>query len=195
MSIFGQKGHTIIVEWLISEQLCNPNDILEDLLEQDIIEMMRRKPLPNEWTTYFGSVTGRSAKPGQDVKKYNDLKASLPEGAIALIPSTRVRVRRQIVTDCEFMKEMKIMDYSLLIGVHHIPPTGTSAKKDRSCGTTGFRFSDGVRGYGWLMTLLLPWFQHFLPVSKLGLRYRQVISPLSASSTLTSSMLWIDQKW
>jgi Phosphatidylinositol-4-phosphate 5-Kinase len=89
-----------------------------------------------------GSVTGRSAKPGQDVKKDNDLKASLPEGAIALIPSTRVCVRRQIVADCEFMKEMKIMDYSLLIGVHHIPPTGTSAKKDRSCGTTGFRFSD-----------------------------------------------------
>jgi hypothetical protein len=54
MSIFGQKGHTIIVEWLISEQICNPNDILEDLLEQDIIEMMRRKPLPNEWTMYFG---------------------------------------------------------------------------------------------------------------------------------------------
>lgn len=89
-----------------------------------------------------GSVTGRTARSGQDVKKDNDLRASLPDGAIALNPTTRERVRKQIVADCEFMTKMKIMDYSLLMGIHHISPTGRGLKKVKSVGTTGFRFSD-----------------------------------------------------
>jgi 1-phosphatidylinositol-4-phosphate 5-kinase len=39
------------------------------------------------------------------------------------------------------MKKMKIMDYSMLIGVHHIPPKGKGIKSD-DVGTTGFRFAD-----------------------------------------------------
>lgn len=89
-----------------------------------------------------GSVTGRAAKPGQDVKKDNDLRETMPDSAIALTPVTRARVRKQLVADCEFMKKMKIMDYSLLIGIHHIPPSGRGIRKDKSAGTTGFRFSD-----------------------------------------------------
>lgn len=89
-----------------------------------------------------GSVTGRWAKPGQDVKKDNDLREGLPDSALVLNPTTRARVRKQIVADCEFMKEMKIMDYSLLIGIHHIPPTKSGTRKEKGSGTTGFRFSD-----------------------------------------------------
>lgn len=66
----------------------------------------------------------------------------LPDGAIALEPNTRMRVREQLVADCEFMRRMKIMDYSLLIGVHHIPPKGRSVNANQDVGTTGFRFTD-----------------------------------------------------
>lgn len=89
-----------------------------------------------------GSVTGRDARPGQDVKKDNDLRRSMPDGAVALEPHTRLRVRAQIVADCDFMKRMKIMDYSLLVGIHHIPPKGKGVKVDKNVGKTGFRFSD-----------------------------------------------------
>jgi len=89
-----------------------------------------------------GSVTGRAAKPGQDVKKDNDLRDNLPQEAIALEPYTRRRLREQLVADCEFMRRMKIMDYSLLIGIHHIPPKGKGVKTEQNVGSTGFRFSD-----------------------------------------------------
>lgn len=89
-----------------------------------------------------GSVTGRVSKPGQDVKKDNDLRDRLPDSAIAIEPSTRMRVKEQLVADCEFMRRMKIMDYSLLIGVHHIPPKGKGIKTNQDVGTTGFRFTD-----------------------------------------------------
>ena len=68
-----------------------------------------------------GSVTGRDAKPGQDVKKDNDLRRGLPDSALALPPNVRYRVREQIESDCKFMGRMKVMDYSMLVGIHHIP--------------------------------------------------------------------------
>mmetsp|Transcript_18158 Transcript_18158/g.30100 ORF Transcript_18158/g.30100 Transcript_18158/m.30100 type:complete len:872 (+) Transcript_18158:429-3044(+) len=90
-----------------------------------------------------GSVTGRDAKPGQDVKKDNDLRRSLPDGALVMNPMNRSRVRKQLVEDCQFMRRMKIMDYSLLIGIHHIPVKGRGPKVvDKSGGSSGFRFSD-----------------------------------------------------
>ena len=73
-----------------------------------------------------GSVTGREAKPGEEVKKDNDVRAGLPESAFALPPEICGRMREQVLADCNFLKEMKIMDYSMLIGVHHIP-AGTSS--------------------------------------------------------------------
>jgi 1-phosphatidylinositol-4-phosphate 5-kinase len=45
----------------------------------------------------------------------------MPGSAIALPPNVRERMREQIVADCEFMEKMDIMDYSMLIGVHHMP--------------------------------------------------------------------------
>jgi 1-phosphatidylinositol-4-phosphate 5-kinase len=69
-----------------------------------------------------GSEIGREAKPGQDVLKDNDLRARLPEDAFNFAPELRERVRAQIASDCDFLQRMQIMDYSMLIGIHHIPP-------------------------------------------------------------------------
>ena len=75
----------------------------------------------NSFYDLKGSVLGREAKPIQDVKKDNDLRKGLPDSAIALRPDVRMRMRQQIIADCEFMQKMDIMDYSMLIGIHHIP--------------------------------------------------------------------------
>ena len=85
-----------------------------------------------------GSTTGRDAKPGEDVKKDNDVRKGLPENAFALPPRVRDRLREQITRDCDFFKHMKIMDYSMLLAVHHIPPrngggstvSGSSSRKN-----------------------------------------------------------------
>ena len=69
-----------------------------------------------------GSELGRTAAPGQDVLKDNDLRQNLPQQAMSMHPEHRARVRAQMVSDCQFLSSMKIMDYSVLIGVHHIPP-------------------------------------------------------------------------
>ena len=72
-----------------------------------------------------GSIIGRDA-PSQDVKKDNDVRRGLPDNSFALAPELQQRVRNQVKKDCEFLKEMKIMDYSMLIGVHHIPQKTSS---------------------------------------------------------------------
>jgi 1-phosphatidylinositol-4-phosphate 5-kinase len=86
-----------------------------------------------------GSELGRSAKSGQDVLKDNDLRQGLPEQAMSLHPEPRARVRAQMVSDCNFLSSMKIMDYSLLIGVHHIPPKEPDHEHRSSIAKTGFR--------------------------------------------------------
>jgi len=68
-----------------------------------------------------GSSTGRDAKPGDAVKKDNDVRRSLPDSAFVLEPDLRKRLRQQVVLDTEWLRAMKIMDYSMLIGVHNIP--------------------------------------------------------------------------
>jgi len=94
-----------------------------------------------------GSVTGRMAKPHQDVKKDNDLRKVLPDGAIILYPAVRSAVRKQLVADCDFMRRMKIMDYSMLIGIHHIPPKGSHPSTgNQNTAKHGFRFSDSKGG-------------------------------------------------
>lgn len=67
-----------------------------------------------------GSSTGRDAKAGEAVKKDNDVRRSLPDGAFILDPDLRDRLRMQVERDCQWLKAMKIMDYSMLIGVHNI---------------------------------------------------------------------------
>jgi len=67
-----------------------------------------------------GSIHGRDA-PGDFVLKDNDLRAKLPDGAIALKPEVRDRVRRQLIRDCNFLQKQGIMDYSMLVGIHHMP--------------------------------------------------------------------------
>jgi 1-phosphatidylinositol-4-phosphate 5-kinase len=79
-----------------------------------------------------GSTLGRDAKPGEAVKKDNDLRRGMPEEALALRPNTRPRVRGQLESDCAFLRDMGIMDYSMLVGVHH-----KQADKDPSTGSLG----------------------------------------------------------
>jgi len=69
-----------------------------------------------------GSEIGREAKPGQSVLKDNDLRKVLPQEAFSFPPDVRERVRDQLVSDCRFLRRMQIMDYSMLVGIHHIPP-------------------------------------------------------------------------
>jgi hypothetical protein len=71
-----------------------------------------------------GSSTGRDAKPGEAVKKDNDVRRSLPDGAFVLEDSLRDRLRMQVERDCQWLKAMKIMDYSMLSGVHNIIMNG-----------------------------------------------------------------------
>jgi len=99
-----------------------------------------------------GSVTGRLARPGEEVKKDNDVRSGLPESAFALPPDIRHLMRNQVLADCNFLKEMKIMDYSMLIGVHHIP-AGTSAngpETRKSGGTSVSSASTSRRAAGGL---------------------------------------------
>ncbi|GAX28360.1 1-phosphatidylinositol-4-phosphate 5-kinase [Fistulifera solaris] len=83
-----------------------------------------------------GSVTGRDAKPGQGVKKDNDLRRGLPGSAMSLNPQQRAAMREQLVRDTTFLTTMGIMDYSMLVGVHHVP---LSHKKASTLATMGFR--------------------------------------------------------
>lgn len=71
-----------------------------------------------------GSVIGRDAKPGQAVQKDNDLRKELPDGALALRPKQRDAVRAQLQSDLRFLESIGIMDYSMLVGIHHIPAFG-----------------------------------------------------------------------
>jgi hypothetical protein len=68
-----------------------------------------------------GSVVGRDAKLGESVLKDNDLRRNLEQSAIRLPVKVRERLREQVRRDCTFLKEMKIMDYSMLVGIHYIP--------------------------------------------------------------------------
>ena len=94
-----------------------------------------------------GSRIGRDAKPGESVKKDNDVRNMIkkdPTAAFILPPTVRLRLKEQIVRDCIFLKEMKIMDYSMLIGVHYIPSKAAVASNDSIQGLV-FRDSESVR--------------------------------------------------
>jgi 1-phosphatidylinositol-4-phosphate 5-kinase len=71
-----------------------------------------------------GSIIGRDAKPGQAVLKDNDLRRQLPDGAFALRPKQREEVEGQLQRDMAFLESIGIMDYSMLVGIHHIPAFG-----------------------------------------------------------------------
>jgi len=87
-----------------------------------------------------GSEIGRAAKPGQDVSKDNDLRKNLKEDAFSFTPELRVRFRAQVESDCNFLRKMQIMDYSMLIGVHHIPPRKVSQRSNIA--DTGFKIQE-----------------------------------------------------
>jgi 1-phosphatidylinositol-4-phosphate 5-kinase len=86
-----------------------------------------------------GSSIGRDAKPGHAVLKDNDLRRSLPENALALRPQQRVLLREQLEKDCSFLTKMEVMDYSMLVGVHCVPPFE---------GRTSITYKKGGRGIG-----------------------------------------------
>ena len=87
-----------------------------------------------------GSEIGRSAKPGQDVLKDNDLRKTLKEDSFSFKPELRLRFRAQVESDCNFLRKMQIMDYSMLIGVHHIPPTKVGQRSNIA--DTGFKIQE-----------------------------------------------------
>ena len=60
-----------------------------------------------------GSEMGRTAKPGQDVLKDNDLRKNIKEQAFSFKPELRMRFRAQVESDCNFLRKMQIMDYSM----------------------------------------------------------------------------------
>lgn len=86
-----------------------------------------------------GSTIGRNAKPGQDVKKDNDLRKSLIDSVFAFSNDMRKRMRNQLLKDCNFMTNMKIMDYSMLVGIHHIPSKTFTGEKLTAFGGLTFR--------------------------------------------------------
>ena len=95
-----------------------------------------------------GSSYGRAAKPGESVKKDNDVRKLIKEnphsGGFILPPNVRSRLRDQVVRDCEFLKEMKIMDFSMLVGVHYIPSKDAVDSGDSIQGLV-FRDSESIR--------------------------------------------------
>ena len=94
-----------------------------------------------------GSRMGRNSKPNESVKKDNDVRKMMeidPNNGFILPPSVRARLREQVVRDCNFLKEMKIMDYSMLIGVHYIPSSAAGKSGDSIRGLI-FRDSESVR--------------------------------------------------
>jgi len=67
----------------------------------------------------------------------------MPEVAFRLLPEVRARMKRQLVADCNFLRKMKIMDYSMLLGVHHIPPKGAQVRQPGlGIAYTGLSFRD-----------------------------------------------------
>ena len=76
-----------------------------------------------------GSTFGRDAKPGDAVKKDNDLRRGLPDSSLALRPAQRAALRGQLVSDCKFLEREGVMDYSMLVGVHHIPVKEQAAEQ------------------------------------------------------------------
>ena len=89
-----------------------------------------------------GSSIGRDAKPGQSVRKDNDLRRGMPDEALSLPSTTRTRLRQQLDVDCGFLQSVGVMDYSMLVGVHHVPHTD-----DPSIATSGFKGNRGVRSW------------------------------------------------
>ena len=87
-----------------------------------------------------GSEIGRAAKPGQDVLKDNDLRKNLKADAFSFSPEVRVKYRAQIESDCNFLRKMQIMDYSMLVGVHHIPPRKVDQRGNIA--DTGFKIQE-----------------------------------------------------
>eukprot|EP00588_Corethron_pennatum_P003230 CAMPEP_0194285178 /NCGR_PEP_ID=MMETSP0169-20130528/29571_1 /TAXON_ID=218684 /ORGANISM="Corethron pennatum, Strain L29A3" /LENGTH=1159 /DNA_ID=CAMNT_0039031231 /DNA_START=141 /DNA_END=3617 /DNA_ORIENTATION=+ len=67
-----------------------------------------------------GSVLGRKAKPGEVVLKDNDIRSRLDENAFYLDPRLRDQMKQQLLHDMDFFRANKIMDYSMLVGVHEI---------------------------------------------------------------------------
>lgn len=87
-----------------------------------------------------GSSKGRDARPGEAVKKDNDVRRALPDGAFVLEPGLRDKLRIQVQKDCEWLKSMKIMDYSMLIGVHNIAANKSQRPRSAARGRSGGKF-------------------------------------------------------
>ena len=86
------------------------------------------------------SVVGRDAKPGESVLKDNDLRRSLKQSGIILPEQVRKNMREQVRRDRSFLKDLKIMDYSMLVGIHY-----KQTKNSKTQDINGLAFRGGAR--------------------------------------------------
>eukprot|EP00559_Dactyliosolen_fragilissimus_P001992 CAMPEP_0184866398 /NCGR_PEP_ID=MMETSP0580-20130426/22194_1 /TAXON_ID=1118495 /ORGANISM="Dactyliosolen fragilissimus" /LENGTH=685 /DNA_ID=CAMNT_0027366079 /DNA_START=17 /DNA_END=2074 /DNA_ORIENTATION=+ len=90
-----------------------------------------------------GSVIGRDA-PGQTVMKDNDLRKEFPDSKLHLSDKVQNPLRKQVISDCNFLSGMGIMDYSMLVGVSHLPSKTDLRMNLNNIGGISFRNLDLV---------------------------------------------------
>mgnify|MGYP001048626800 CR=1 FL=1 len=80
-----------------------------------------------------GSSYGRSTDPQEDysiARKDNDLLESGTK--IKVGPEKKAALVKQMTRDCEFFNRLKIIDYSLLVGIHNIKSQNLNFKEDNA---------------------------------------------------------------
>ena len=68
-----------------------------------------------------GSTAGRSTDPGEDISvARKDLDFNRSGIKIRLVEGDKFKVLEQLRKDCDFFQRLEIIDYSLLLGIHHL---------------------------------------------------------------------------
>ena len=79
-----------------------------------------------------GSTVGRSTDPGEDFSvARKDLDFNRAGLKIKLNLKDKERILKQISCDCQFFEKLGIIDYSLLVGIHHLKGNRIDVKGER----------------------------------------------------------------